>query len=99
MAKLTVKTLKFFDTNLKDDLKRKIIQTLIVCGLTTEGSVHTTIRVANDSGLEVLVLSDCVGSFFEEFHRVGLEMVKAQLGIFGWFADSVQALEDLRQWD
>ena len=56
--------------------------------MTTEVCVHTTTREANDRGYECLVVSDCVGSYFPEFQRVGLEMVKAQGGIFGWVADS-----------
>jgi hypothetical protein len=42
------------------------------------------------------VLSDCVGSYFPEFQRVALEMIKAQGGIFGWVSDSTNALQALR---
>jgi hypothetical protein len=34
------------------------------------------------------VLSDCVGSYFAEFQEVGLKMIAAQGGIFGWVAPS-----------
>ena len=61
-------------------------RSLIVTGVTTEVCVHTTVREANDRGYECLVLSDCVGSYFPEFQRVGLEMIAAQGGIFGWVA-------------
>ncbi len=50
--------------------------------------MHTTVREANDRGYECLVLSDCVGSYFPEFQRVGLAMIAAQGGIFGWVAPS-----------
>ena len=63
-------------------------RSLIVTGVTTEVCVHTTVREANDRGYECLVLSDCVGSYFPEFQRVGLEMIAAQGGIFGWVAPS-----------
>jgi hypothetical protein len=43
------------------------------------------------------VLSDCVGSYFPEFQRVGLEMVSAQGGIFGWVADSNALLAAMTQ--
>jgi hypothetical protein len=36
--------------------------------------------------------SDCVASYFPEFKRVGLEMIKAQGAIFGWFSDSERAI-------
>ena len=71
------------------------ITQLIVTGVTTEVCVHTTVREANDRGYEVLVLSDCVGSYFPEFQRVGLDMIAAQGGIFGWVSDSAALLQRL----
>jgi nicotinamidase-related amidase len=57
--------------------------------------VHTTVREANDRGYECLVLSDCCGSYFPEFHEVALRMIAAQGGIFGWVASSPDLLEAL----
>ena len=64
-------------------------------GVTTEVCVHTTVREANDRGFECLVLSDCTGSYFPEFHEVGLRMIAAQGGIFGWVAPSAELLSAL----
>jgi biuret amidohydrolase len=35
-----------------------------------------------------VVIEDCVGSYFPEFQEMGLRMIKAQGGIFGWVASS-----------
>ncbi|MFY2791673.1 cysteine hydrolase family protein [Rhodococcus sp. MALMAid1271] len=78
----------FYATELSDILAGAGITTLLVTGVTTEVCVHTTVREANDRGYECLVVTDCVGSYFPEFHRVGLEMISAQGGIFGWTAPS-----------
>ncbi len=78
----------FHATDLHQILLDRGIKTLIVCGVTLEVCVHTTVREANDRGYECVVLSDCVASYFPEFQRVGLEMIKAQGGIFGWVSDS-----------
>ena len=78
----------FYQTDLHLMLQNRAIDTLIVCGVTTEVCVHTTVREANDRGYECLVPSDCVGSYFPEFQKVALEMIKAQGGIFGWVSDS-----------
>ena len=78
----------FYETDLHLILQNRGIKTLIVCGVTTEVCVHTTVREANDRGYECLILEDCVGSYFPEFQRVGIEMIKAQGGIFGWVSDS-----------
>jgi biuret amidohydrolase len=78
----------FYATELQELLEKDGIKSLLVTGVTTEVCVHTTVREANDRGYECLVLADCVGSYFPEFQRVGLEMIAAQGGIFGWVADS-----------
>jgi nicotinamidase-related amidase len=78
----------FYETDLHLILQNQGVKTLIVCGVTTEVCVHTTVREANDRGYECLILEDCVGSYFPEFQRVGIEMIKAQGGIFGWVSDS-----------
>ena len=85
----------FYETDLDLILKNRGISTLIVCGVTTEVCVHTTVRQANDRGYECVVLADCVGSYFPEFQRVELEMIKAQGGIFGWVSDSARAVQAL----
>ena len=78
----------FYQTDLELMLRNRDIAQLIVCGVTTEVCVHTTVREANDRGFECLVVSDCVGSYFPEFHDAALRMIKAQGGIFGWVASS-----------
>jgi nicotinamidase-related amidase len=85
----------FYATELQDILTDAGITQLLVTGVTTEVCVHTTTREANDRGYECLVVSDCVGSYFPEFQRIGLEMIKAQGGIFGWVADSAAVIPAL----
>ena len=87
----------FFKTDLHLLLQNKNIETIIICGVTTEVCVHTTVREANDRGYECLVLEDCVGSYFPEFQHIGIEMVKAQGGIFGWVVDSNTAISALER--
>jgi biuret amidohydrolase len=85
----------FFATDLHAMLVNRGIETLIVCGVTTEVCVHTTVREANDRGYRCIVPGDCCGSYFPEFHEMGLRMIKAQGGIFGWVSDSTRVLEAL----
>ncbi|GAA0227739.1 isochorismatase family cysteine hydrolase [Cryptosporangium japonicum] len=87
----------FYATNFGELLKEHHITSLIVAGVTTEVCVHTTVREANDRGYECLVLADCVGSYFPEFHRVALDMIAAQGGIFGWVAPSAAVLDALER--
>jgi nicotinamidase-related amidase len=81
----------FYQTDLDLMLHNRGIGTLFICGVTTEVCVNTTVREANDRGYRCIVLSDCCASYFQEFHDMGLKMIKAQGGIFGSVASS-QAL-------
>ena len=86
----------FYATDLHAILQNRGIRQLVVTGVTTEVCVNTTVREANDRGYECLVLEDCVGSYFPEFHLMGLKMIKAQGGIFGWVSHSEKVLAALR---
>jgi|SRR5579859_1177167 len=85
----------FYATELQNILTEGAITSLVVTGVTTEVCVHTTVREANDRGYECLVLADCVGSYFPEFQRVGLQMIAAQGGIFGWVASSPELIKEI----
>lgn len=87
----------FYATAFGGVLKRHAIETLLVCGVTTEVCVHTTVREGNDRGYRCVVLGDCCASYFPEFHEAGLRMVRAQGGIFGWVSNSRQLLTALAE--
>jgi nicotinamidase-related amidase len=85
----------FYQTDFELVLRNRRIDTLFVCGVTTEVCVNTTVREANDRGFRCIVLSDCCASYFPEFHQAGLAMIKAQGGIFGSVAGSGPLVEAL----
>jgi nicotinamidase-related amidase len=82
----------FYATDLGDVLRKYGIENLLVCGVTTEVCVNTSVREANDRGYRCVVISDGCASYFPEFHEMGLKKIKAQGGIFGWVADSAAVL-------
>jgi len=86
----------FWATDLHGILQNRGIKQLVVTGVTTEVCVNTTVREANDRGYDCLVPADCVGSYFPEFQEMGLKMIKAQGGIFGWVSNSAKVLAALR---
>jgi nicotinamidase-related amidase len=85
----------FYQTDLELMLKNRGIETLLVCGVTTEVCVNTTVQEANDRGFRCVVLSDCCASYFPEVHDMGLKMIKAQGGIFGSVSASAAAIAAL----
>lgn len=85
----------FYQTDLDLMLRNRGIETLLVCGVTTEICVHTTVREANDRGYRCLVLADACASYFPQFHEVGLAMIAAQGGILGWVSSTDAVLDGL----
>lgn len=86
----------FYATDLETILRARGITHLVVTGVTTEVCVQSTARAANDRGFECLVLADCTGSYFPEFHESALAMFSAQGAIVGWVGESsdlIAALE------
>ena len=87
----------FYATELGDVLHKYGIENLLVCGVTTEVCVNTSVREANDRGYRCVVISDGCASYFPEFHEMGLKMIKAQGGIFGWVTSSARVIAAIGQ--
>jgi nicotinamidase-related amidase len=85
----------FYATDLELMLRARGVTQLFICGVTTEVCVNTTAREANDRGFECLVVSDCTGSYFPEFHVQALEMIQAQRGVVGWVGQSDAIIDGL----
>jgi len=86
----------FYATNLQAELQQRGITHLLVTGVTTEVCVQTTMREANDRGYECLLIEDGTESYFPEFKKATLDMVRAQGGIVGWTARGEQVLTALK---
>ena len=88
----------FYATALGEILRLKGITHLLFAGVTTEVCVQTSMREANDRGYECLVVEDATESYFPEFKRATLEMIRAQGAIVGWSAtcDEVAAALNAR---
>jgi nicotinamidase-related amidase len=82
----------FYATDLHLILQNRGITSLILTGVTTEVCVQTSAREANDRGYELVVLEDCVASYFPEFQKSALDMIKAQGAIVGWVSNSDAAI-------
>jgi ureidoacrylate peracid hydrolase len=58
----------FHRTSLEAELRGRGIDTVAVCGVTTNCCVDCTVRDAHVRDLDVVLLSDCVGAFAAERH-------------------------------
>jgi nicotinamidase-related amidase len=85
----------FYATSLHEELQSRGITHLLLTGVTTEVCVQTSMREANDRGYECLLVEDGTDSYFPEFKKATLEMVRAQGGIVGWTAGTADVLPGL----
>ncbi|HEY8100647.1 MAG TPA: isochorismatase family cysteine hydrolase [Burkholderiaceae bacterium] len=76
----------FYATELQAILQMEKITHLIFAGVTTEVCVQTSMREANDRGYECLLIEDATESYFPQYKKSTLEMLRAQGGIVGWTA-------------
>lgn len=85
----------FWGTNLAAILYNLRVSHLILCGVTTEVCVQTTMREANDRGYACLLVEDATGSYFPHFKQWTLEMIVSQHAIVGWTAPTSTVLQGL----
>ncbi|RAO64755.1 uncharacterized protein BHQ10_000767 [Talaromyces amestolkiae] len=85
----------FFSTTLHEHLVDRGITHLIVAGVTVECCVTTTVREANDRGLDACILSDCTDGFVPTFKSASLDMIHFSEGLFGFVSESQPLLAAL----
>jgi nicotinamidase-related amidase len=59
------------------------IKNLVICGVTTDVCVHSTLREANDNGFDCVLVEDCAAASTGSLHEFAVECLKEEGGIFG----------------
>ena len=76
-------------------LSIKGIKNLIICGVTTDVCVASTMREANDNNFDCLLVEDACAASETELHVGAVEMVKTEGGIFGAVSSTERILRAL----
>lgn len=85
----------FYKTELDQTLRLRGISHLVVCGVTTECCIQSTIREAIDRGFFVLTLEDCRAAYYQDMHDAAMRLLPSQGGLFGWVGKPEAFLEVL----
>jgi nicotinamidase-related amidase len=88
----------FTHTELDASLRARGIRNLVVCGVTADACVSSTVREASDRGYDVCVLKDGVESVSEELKKWSLEAIKVEGGLFGIICDCNSMEEAIKTW-
>jgi len=85
----------FYATDLERLLTTRGIRHLMICGVTTDVCVHSTVRDAVDRGYEPLLVTDCCAATIEANHLAAINSICAEGGIFGAAARSDDVIATL----
>lgn len=77
----------FYASNLHEQLQASGINRLILCGVTTQCCVHSTLREAVDLGYWCLTIADCCAADDPDLHEAALRLIAGEGDLFGWIGD------------
>ena len=78
----------FYNTDLEQILRSGAIDHLIICGVTTQCCVHSTLREAVDRGYWCLTVADGCAATDAGMHDAALQLIAGEGHLFGWVADA-----------
>ena len=78
----------FYHSGLDALLRRDGIDHIIMCGVTTQCCVHSTLREAVDRGYWCLTIADCCAASEPCMHDAALSLIAGEGHLFGWVADT-----------
>lgn len=87
----------FYRTELEVLLRSHRIRTLILCGVTTEVCVHSTLREAVDRGFRCVTVADACAAGNPALQQPALDMIAVEGGIFGSVATAAAVARAVEQ--
>ena len=87
----------FEHTALSQALTTRGVDTLVLCGITTEVCVSSTLRAAVDRGYRCITVADACASSDLPLHQAALRMIEVEGGVFGELATASAMVDTLRR--
>lgn len=85
----------FYKTSLEAALTEHAITTLILCGVTTEVCVHSTLREAVDRGYSCMIVTNACAASDPCLQQPAIDMLAVEGGIFGTAVTSAAVIKAL----
>lgn len=82
----------FHQTDLDHILRSQGVDRLVVCGVTTEVCVHSTLRAATDLGYRCITVADACAASEAHLQQPALDMLGVEGGMFGPVLSSAAAV-------
>ncbi|MCP5155795.1 MAG: cysteine hydrolase [Ectothiorhodospiraceae bacterium] len=86
----------FYRTELDALLAERGISHLVICGVTTQCCVASTLREATDRGFWCLTVSDACAAIEPAHHDATLAVIRSEGDLFGWIARTDDVVAGLR---
>jgi nicotinamidase-related amidase len=81
-------------TMLDQTLRNMGVESLVVCGVTTDVCVETTARDAADRGFQVIIAEDACTAFSSDLHRAALQAFSLAFGRVRGSDDIIKVLQE-----
>lgn len=85
----------FHATELEAILRHRGIRRLVLCGVTTDVCVHSTLRSAVDRGFDCALVADCCAATDKAHHDAAVGTIQTEGGLFGAVTTSDAVLRGL----
>ena len=77
----------FYNSGLDVLLRQHGVDHMMLCGVTTQACVHSTLRDAVDRGYWCLTVADCCAASDPGMHDAALAIIAGEGHLFGWVAE------------
>lgn len=84
----------FNSSSLHSVLRSAGIDTIVVCGVSTNSCIESTVRSAADRSFKVILAEDACGAALDEFHEQAVATMQGQFCVIASTDDVCKAMED-----